>query len=326
MRQINKNDVHNKIFVITGQTATGKTSSALKFAHQNKGELISCDSRQIYKYLDIITGKDVKGKFNLEITRDNFDIGYFKVGFRLSEVKLWLCDVVKPDQYFSSFDFKSCALFLINKLLTEGKTPVIVGGTYLYLKHLLYGLDTENIPPDWKIRKVYKNKTVAELQTVFKNLDLQSFNRLNNSEKNNPQRLLRKIEILIFTRKLKNSISPKLKNGREDNALFNLKNNQLNFIGLKFKNKEKLRKAIEKRVEARLKQGAIDEVKKLLKMGYLESDPGLRTIGYQQLILYLKGKTDLDTAIRQWINKEIQYAKRQLTFMKKDVNISWREI
>lgn len=83
---------------------------------------------------------------------------------------------------------------------------------------------------------------------------------------------------------------------------------------------------IEKRVEERLKKGAIEEVKKLLKMGYTENDPGLKTIGYQQIIRYLNKELTKEKAIDDWINKEVQYAKRQLTFMKKDKNISWREI
>ena len=97
-------------------------------------------------------------------------------------------------------------------------------------------------------------------------------------------------------------------------------------IGLRYKNKEKLREAIKTRVEKRLKQGAIEEVKKLLKKGYKKTDPGLKTIGYKQLIEYLEGKLAKEKAVEQWINAEMQYAKRQYTFMKKDENIKWRII
>jgi len=97
-------------------------------------------------------------------------------------------------------------------------------------------------------------------------------------------------------------------------------------IGLKYKDKNKLRQAIKTRVEKRLKQGAIEEVKSLLKKGYKKTDPGLKTIGYQQIISYLEGKVNKEEAIKQWITAEVQYAKRQLTFMKKDKNIQWKEI
>jgi tRNA dimethylallyltransferase len=83
---------------------------------------------------------------------------------------------------------------------------------------------------------------------------------------------------------------------------------------------------IEKRVEERLKNGAVEEVKKLLKMGYKPSDPGMKTIGYQQVIKYLNNDLTIDKAVEDWVNKEVQYAKRQLTFMKQDKNISWKEI
>src|SRR3990167_6056165 len=126
----------NKLVVITGQTATGKTKLALECAEKYNGELVNCDSRQIYKYLDIITGKDKQ---------------------LLAKVKVWLYDVVKPDEYFSSFDFVKLALPIIKKILSEGKTPIIVGGTYMYIKHLLYKVETDNIPPDWRLRKELAN-------------------------------------------------------------------------------------------------------------------------------------------------------------------------
>ena len=315
----------NKLVVITGQTATGKTKLALECAEKYNGELVNCDSRQIYKYLDIITGKDKQ---------------------LLAKVKVWLYDVVKPDEYFSSFDFVKLALPIIKKILSEGKTPIIVGGTYFYLYHLLYNVTTENIAPDWRLRNKLENKSIKELQTILSNYSPQLIKQLNQSELNNPQRLIRKIEIESFRHSGKR---PRVLGGAHPESnndsgfiprihpegiavlpRMTLKNKlgindlKFDFIALKFKNKESLRQAIEKRVGERLKLGAIDEVKKILKMGYSESDPGLKTIGYQQLILHLKGVLDIDTAIQQWINKEVQYAKRQFTFMKKDKNIKWR--
>lgn len=281
-----------KIIIITGQTATGKTRLALS----KKGVLINSDSRQIYKHLDIITGKD--------------------------RLKIYLYDIVDPKEYFSSFDYQKIAIPLIKKILQEGKTPIIVGGTYLYLAHLLYEIDTENIPPNWKLREKLNSKSVNELQKILSQLNVQSINRLNNSDKNNPQRLIRKIEILSVNKTAPiGQISPtRCTLGHK----INLPDVQIEFIGLRFKKKEDLIKAIKNRVEQRLKKGAIDEVKNLLKKGYLENDPGLKTIGYKQIIQYLKGRLTKKETIDQWITKEIQYAKRQYTFMKKDPNISWR--
>ena len=304
----------NHIIIITGQTATGKTKLALEYAKKFNAELINCDSRQIYRYLDIITGKDKH---------------------LLNRFKIWLYDVVNPNEYFSSYDFVKLAIPTIKKILLKGKTPIITGGTYLYLKHLLYGVDTENIPPNWKLRKKLANKSVEELQKTLKSFNLSAFHNLNQSERSNPQRLIRKIEILSHRAKRQDFQHPRLEtsqqqSGKESQIVIEqklaMKNLEVKFIGLKFKNKESLRKAIEKRVGERLKRGAIEEAEKLLRMGYSESDPGLKTIGYQQLILHLKGVLDVDTVIQQWIAKEIQYAKRQYTFMKRDKNISWREV
>lgn len=332
-----------KIIIITGQTATGKTNLALQLAQKNNGELINCDSRQIYKKLDIITGKELdKSKFNEVYRLNNFSIGYFQIKRSTLNVqystKIWLYDIVDPKKYFSSFDYQQSALSIIKKLQKENKTPIIVGGTYFYLKHLLYGVETENIPPDFKLRKELETKSVLELQIFLKKLSLQSFNQLNQSDKNNSRRLIRKIEIFNYLKEKQAIESPRLKTlsnanwkkPRRFNYLLakklNIMNLTVEFIGLKFKNKNNLIQAINNRVKKRIKTGAFEEVKNLLKNSYDESNPGLKTIGYQQIIKYLKGKLNKQEAINQWITREIQYAKRQYTFMKKDKNICWKII
>ncbi|MBI2641206.1 tRNA (adenosine(37)-N6)-dimethylallyltransferase MiaA, partial [Candidatus Roizmanbacteria bacterium] len=260
--------------------------------------------RQIYKHLDIITGKDK------ELT---------------TKIKVWLYDVVDPKDYFSSYDFVKLAIPLIKKILSEGKTPILVGGSYFYIKHLLYDIETEQIAPDWKLRKQLEDTSIVELQKILKTISIQSFNRLNSSDKNNPQRLIRKIEIATFRQK-----NPERRTTRNNQIILGrklgLNKLKIDFIGLKFKEKGKLRETIEKRVEERLKKGAIAEVESLLAKGYKESDPGFKTIGYQQIIQYVKGKLAKEAAIEQWISKEVQYAKRQYTFMKRDLNISWKDI
>lgn len=295
-----------KIFIITGQTATGKTELAFEYAKKYNGKIINCDSRQIYKYLNIVTGKDHFGK-------------------------VLLYDIVDPHEYFSSFDYQQQALPLIKDLIKRGKTPIIVGGTYLYLYHLLYKIDTEDIPPNWKLRQELNTKTVLELQNRLRKLSPQSFNlpageagRLNQSDRSNPQRLIRKIEILTA-----NKLSPiGLNTPRRCNLAkkIKLKNIKIDFLGLKYQLKEDLITAIKKRVQKRIDQGAFEEVEKLLDKGYTENDPGLKTIGYRQIIQSLKGEITKDQAVNQWIIKETQYAKRQYSFMKRDQNINWQTI
>ncbi len=288
-----------KVVIITGQTATGKTKLALS----KKGVLINADARQIYKYLNIITGKDKSRNKN-----------------RKSKVLLY--DIIDPKEYFSSYDYQKAAIPLIKKILEQGKTPIIVGGTYLYLSHLLYDVATENIPPNWKLRRILNNKPVSFLQQRLYRLNPDFFKNLNESDKKNPQRLIRKIEIFSAKKPVITGRIPPRRCILEDKI--NLPNIKIEFIGLRFKNKKNLVHTIKKRVEKRIDAGAIKEVKDLLKRGYTENDPGLKTIGYKQIIAYLKGNLTKEEAINQWIAKEIQYAKRQYTFMKKDPNICWQ--
>ncbi len=290
-----------KIIVITGQTATGKTKLAINFAKKLNGEVINCDSRQIYKHLNIVTGKDI----NI---------------FKKEGIKIYLYNIIDPKEYFSSYDYAVVARKTIYEIIQKKKTPIVVGGTYLYLKHLLYGFETENIRPNWALRKSFEQKKVHELQEILKKHSIQSFNRLNPSDRNNPRRLIRKIEVVL----------EKVGEWRET-GMFRAKVRDANkfnieLIGLKFKNKERLKEAIQKRVEERVKQGAFEETKKLVKMDYAKNDPGLNAIGYRQIIDYLEERISKQQAIEEWIKKEVQYAKRQYTFMKKDPNIRWTNV
>ncbi|MBI4973732.1 tRNA (adenosine(37)-N6)-dimethylallyltransferase MiaA [Candidatus Roizmanbacteria bacterium] len=303
-----------KIIIVTGPSATGKTSLALQYAKECDGELVNFDSRQIYKKLDIITGKDK------EIIK-NFKFPYVPQGKQTSNL-IWLYDLVDPKEYFSSFDFTQTAMKVLMHILKRKKTPILVGGTYLYLYHLLYQVQTENIPPNIKLREKLNEFPVKNLQQKLVEIDKPLFASLNESDKKNPQRLIRKIEIASFYKKKGIKVPTKMK------FIFNdfFKDKNIEFIGLTFHDREKLLSTIKLRVDKRLQEGAIDEVKKLLTQGYTENDPGMKTIGYQQVMRYLKGKITKQLAIDEWILREFQYTKRQLTFMKKDPNIIWKYI
>lgn len=276
----------NDLIVVTGATATGKTAYAAQLAREKNGELINADSRQVYKYLDIITGKD-----------------------KISDVNVWLYDIVDPHEVFSSHDFVHAATYAIKDIRHRGKVPIIVGGSYLYIKHLLYGFDVA-VPPNWKLRQELNDKPVAYLQQLLQQKNKELFESLNTSDRQNPHRLMRKIEIATYgVKTMDNKPQPIIPQ---------------KYIALQHKDRESLVHAIQIRVDKRLQQGAIEEVEQLLQKGYNETDPGLKTIGYQQIIKFLKGEYTREQAIQEWITKEVQYAKRQLTFMKKDKNITWK--
>lgn len=275
-----------KFFVITGQTATGKTALAIKYAIEFDGEIISADSRQVYRHLDVVTGKDSQ-KYN--------DAG----------VATHLIDVADPKERFSSHEFVGFAQKAIEDIQKRNKSVIIVGGTYLYIKHLLYGFDVA-VPPNEELRTTIESKSLKELQEM-----VGEDHGMNESDYMNPRRLIRKIEILSH------ETSDKL--SATEHQSYDI----TEYIGLRYAEKEQLEQAIRRRVEARIHAGALDETKKLLEAGYTKTDPSLSGIGYAQLIRHIEGEYSLELATQEWATKELQYAKRQHTFMKNDGNIEW---
>ncbi len=277
------------IYVVTGQTATGKTDRAIATAIKCGGEIISADARQVYKHLDIVTGKE-------------------KQKFKEAGIAVHGLDLCDPRDRYSSYDFVEYARSKIAEIHSRKKAIIIAGGTYLYVKHLLYGFDIA-VPPDENLRKDLESKSLEELQ------DLVGGNHgMNESDFHNPRRLIRKIEILSYRSNFGKKKIPK--------DLYDI----TEYIGLRHKNKESLERAIRRRVQERIQSGALNETKKLLEAGYTTDSPGLTGIGYPQLIRYISGDCTLEQATQEWITKELQYAKRQYTFMKKDKNIRWQTL
>lgn len=305
-----------KILIITGTTASGKTTLALKKAEELGGEIINCDSRQIYKYLDIVTGKDIDlANYHLVNQVDNHMIGYHTISH---DIRVWLYDIVEPDVPFSSYDYQTCALWAIEDILKRNKTPILCGGAYFYLQHLLYVASTKKIRPDWDLRNKLGGWPVSDLQSLLKEKSVTLYNSLNNSDRNNPQRLIRKIEIASDSPHDMHTLDYK-KNALQEKLGIDL---DIEIIGIQPKSAEALIENISDRVQARLRDGGIKETEYCLKKFGTDA-PGLKTIGYSQLIRYLQNSISLPDATQEWIVRERQYAKRQITFMKKNPNIQW---
>ncbi|PIZ65384.1 hypothetical protein CO051_06310 [Candidatus Roizmanbacteria bacterium CG_4_9_14_0_2_um_filter_39_13] len=305
------------IHVITGQTATGKTARAIRLAKELGGELVNADSRQVYKELDIITGKDLhltNGTFHTEEKKDTFDIGYYTL--KNSPIKLWLYDIVDPNSEFSAFDYKQCAEIGIQNIVERGKTPIVIGGSYLYIKNLLYNTVDTNVAPNPKLRERLNKLSVSELQNMLRDKNMNIFEKMNESDNQNPHRLIRKLEIEEGRCANQNDPIP--------TSVFN--SNHVNIEGLKYKNTDDLVRAIEVRIQERIDAGAIHEVEKLLKKGLSPKTPGLNAIGYQQVLSFVEGKKSMEQMIMDWSMKEIQYAKRQSTFMRQNPDIQWTNI
>jgi len=302
------------IYVVTGQTASGKTSYAINLANELNGELINADSRQIYKHMDIVTGKDLyltQGSFQLVNKVNDFDIGYYSIP--LVHSKVWLYDVVDPNINFSAFDYKICALDCIEKILTNQKVPIIVGGSYLYIKSLLFNTIDIHVPPNLRLRTELSELTVYNLQKKLNNINSTILGTMNESDRSNPHRLIRKIEILSNAKAPKSDIS----------SIPIAEKYYIKLIGLRHKDPLVLGQIIEKRINERMEKGAVDEVIKLQQMNYTGETPGLNAIGYKQIISYLNKSISYEELLLDWKTKEIQYAKRQYTFIKQNENINW---
>lgn len=272
--------------MICGPTAAGKTKLAYYLAGKFNGEIISVDSRQVYRYMDIGTGKDLNTDF-----------------------KTWGVDLVDPDQDFSVAEFLEFTHKVIEGIWKRKKLPIIVGGTAFWLKALLDGVDTAGIPPDWNSRSQLNSKSVKTLSRMLKTIDVDRWQRMNQSDRNNPRRLIRAIEIARY--KIANLIrrpaGQMSKKKRKYNTLL---------VGLKVKNYKTLYKKIDDRVEKRIKQGAQKEVNKLLKMGYTWDLPSFSASGYRVWKEYFQYKKSLAEVIQRWKYDEHGLARRQMTFFK----------
>jgi len=311
---------NQKLLVICGPTATGKTSLGIELAKKFNGEVVSADSRQVYKEMDIGTGKDI-GNVKCQmsnvksISNDKLQIGYYEI----EGVKVWLYDVVEPDYRFSVADWVKCAEVVIKDIWGRGKLPILVGGTGFYIKALIDGIESLGIPPDWELRKELSNYQIIELSNLLKKLDPEKWKKMNQSDRNNPRRLIRAIEI---AKKIPNS-PPKTAGPPSAEKL---KINNLLVIGLRAPYRL-LYQRIDQRVEERVEKGIIEEIQKLIKKGYNWENSALgATIGYKEWRPFFEGKASKEEIIQRWKFAEHAYARRQMTWFKKNKRICWFDI
>ncbi|MCX7996493.1 MAG: hypothetical protein N2691_01890 [Patescibacteria group bacterium] len=307
------------IHVVTGQTATGKTQFALNQAARTGGALINFDARQIYRGLDIVTGKDTKGAHFSVWNKVNG----VTAGFYLMEkgIPLWLYDIIEPGVPFSAFEYEQVALPVLDHLLKLHDTVYLVGGSYFYLYNLLYQQTLTTAPPDMKLRELLRSRTLEELQQLAYTLNEDDFLNLNNSDKMNPRRLIRFIERARLGERHTGSLSfePVIhrKLGRKPEEL------KLVYTAFRFADTGSLKRRIERRIESRLDEGALSEVQSLIQSGADFNSPGFNSIGYRQIATYLSGTATREWLIREWGTKERQFAKRQMTFMRRDPHLIW---
>lgn len=300
----------HRLIVVTGQTATGKSAFAHSIAKKIGGEIINADARHIYQGLSIISGKDIGNTtFKAYENKNGYAIGTYL----LDTIPIWLMDIIPVEQVFTSYEYGQLALSVIQDIWKRGKTPVVVGGTYLYIHHLLYATDN-HIEPNYALRQSLGKKSVVELQEILKAHFPSVLNALNSSDRQNPHRLIRKIEMgNTATTTFPNfSLRPELSTAN------------IEFIGIRHINQEEAAKRIQQRVQYRIKHGAVSEMKNFTNQNIPRTSPGLKTIGCLQIMKYIQGTLSKSEMEKVWTVKETQYAKRQLTIMKKNKHIQWR--
>lgn len=306
-----------KLLVICGPTGTGKTALGIKLARKFAGEIVSADSRQVYRGLDIATGKDKTENFKCQISNVKWRNRKLKYWKTEDGAKIWLVDVVEPTEKFSIATYQQLATLVLSNIWQRGSLPIVVGGTGLYIKALVDGIDTINVPPNPQLRSAYAGKDAEELFDILLHLDPEGTGKLNSSERKNKQRLIRRIEI---AQARKNNVvanfppTPRLR--RTGNALF---------VGLTTPH-QVLRERIEKRIDQWVVVGAEDEVAALLDHGVGWDSQAMSSIGYREWQPYFEGQSTKKDVIAKWKQNEWQYAKRQLTWFKKDKRINWFDI
>ena len=280
----------DKIILIAGPTGVGKTAASVSVAKKVGGEIISADSMQIYRKMDIGTAKIMPDE--------------------MKGIPHHLIDVVEPDEDFSVKDFDDLSKAAIKEISGRSKTPVVAGGTGLYINSIVYDMDYNKVTTDSEFRdelwKYYEEKGTEELYNILLKHDPET-----KIEKQNIKRVIRAIEII--------------KNNGEFRQFSNMKKNSMYDIRMYvlYRERSKLYEIINSRVDHMVKSGLVDEVRSLLNDGLDKSCQSMKAIGYRQIISYLEGEYDLNTAIELIKRDSRRYAKRQLTWFRRYEDAVW---
>ena len=283
-----------KVIVICGPTASGKTALSIELAKKINGEIVSADSMQIYKDMNIGSAK---------VTNEE-----------MQEIKHYMIDCVSPDERFSVAEYKTNAKNAIEEIIKKGKTPIVVGGTGLYIDALIYEIEYKDIKIDENYRKelqeIEKNQGLEVLYKKALEIDPKAMEKIS---QNDSKRIMRVLEIYKATGKNKTEqeAESRLKEIPYDYKVFALT-----------MNREKLYERINKRVDIMIEKGLINEVENLLKK-YKEFPTSMQGLGYKEVRDYFQGKTTKNEMIEKIKQESRRYAKRQLTWFRKNKQTIW---
>lgn len=286
-------DSKQKLLVIIGPTAVGKTKLSIELAKRYNGEIISGDSMQIYRGMDIGTAK-IKHE-------------------EMEGIPHHLIDIKEPDESFSVAEFQQLVRRKISEITSKGKLPIIVGGTGLYIQAVIYDYQFSEAPADEEFRLQLEERAneignVALHQELTK-VDPESASQIH---PNNVRRVIRALEIFHCTGKIMSDYQ----NNQQPDLLY-----ETALIGLTME-REKLYERINMRVEMMISEGLLDEVSNLHKQG-LRDCQSIQAIGYKEIYDYLDGKVNLDLAVENLKQNSRRYAKRQLTWFRNKMEVKW---
>ena len=293
-------DKKKKLFIIVGPTSSGKTSTAIKLCKKFNGEIISADSRQLCKFMDIGTGK-LPIKSNAKVKKnDNCWV--------VDGVNVWGYDLVTPDKFFSGYDF---ALFSLKKsfeLMEGGKNVFLVGGTGLYIDLFTGDIRPSGASPNEKFRSLLEDLPLEKLQTMLKTVSLEAYEEI---DLNNKVRLIRAIE-------------KKMSSKTSNTPLPYLEDVEFVYIGLTG-DRKLLYERSDKWVDFIWKNGLIDEVKELISMGY-ERSSKMKGLIYKTVVGFINNKIAEEHTIERMKFDIHAYIRRQQTWFKRNKNITWVDI
>lgn len=286
-----------KIIAIVGATASGKTALAVELAKELSGEVVSCDSMQIYKGMDIGTAKPTSEE--------------------KCEIPHHMIDILAPQNRFSVADFVKLARETIGDIQSRGKVPILAGGTGLYMDSVLFNIEFLDFECDGifkaKMEELLKLKGKTALHDELKKRDIEAAEKIH---PNNTRRVMRAIEVCEATGKTFSEVSREAKKTPLYDALV---------LGLDV-GREKLYEKIDKRVDIMIEDGLLDEVKALKKSGIKRDTTAIQAIGYKELYDYFDGLCSLNEAIDKIKQESRRYAKRQLTWFKRNKDINWIDL
>jgi tRNA dimethylallyltransferase len=276
------------LLVILGGTASGKTALSIRFAKKFDGEVISTDSRQVYRYMDIGTAK----------VKPN----------EMEGISHYMIDIVDPDEEFTLADFVKMAKKHIDDIHRRGKLPILAGGTGLYTRAICENFQIPNVPPNYKLRAELQNEIEEKGEEyVYNKLEKLDPEVAKKIHPHNHRYVIRAIEIIMEGNKTNSKGKPEF--------------NVLKF-GIEW-DREKLYERIDTRALHQVEEGLINETKLLLSKGYDLSLPSMSSLGYPEIAKYIKGDLSLDDALSLLQKNTRNYAKRQLTWFRREPEVIW---